>query len=59
MAILCVAGFGPARADITAVLPAAGGTVGSEITLMGSGFGDKRGKVQLGTEACKIFSWSE
>ena len=58
-AILCVAGFGPARADITAVLPVEGGTVGTEITLMGSGFGDKRGKVQLGTEECKIFSWGD
>ena len=58
-AILCVAGFGPARADITAVLPVEGGTVGTEITLMGSGFGDKRGKVQLGTEECKILSWSD
>ena len=29
------------------------------MTLMGSGFGDKRGKVQLGSEACKILSWGD
>jgi hypothetical protein len=58
-AMLCVAGFGPARADITAVLPVAGGTVGTLMTLMGSGFGNQRGTVQLGTERCQILSWAD
>jgi hypothetical protein len=57
--MLCVAGFGPARADITAVLPAEGGTVGTLMTLMGSGFGDQRGNVRLGTTLCKILSWGD
>ena len=41
------------------VNPVEGGTIGTLITMMGSGFGDKRGKVQLGTEACKILSWGD
>ena len=58
-ALLCVAGFGPARAEIAAVLPAAGGTVDTEMVLVGSGFGDKRGEVLLGTERCTIVEWSD
>jgi hypothetical protein len=57
--MLCVAGFGPARADLTAVLPVEGGTVGTLMTLMGSGFGAQRGTVQLGTERCQILSWAD
>ncbi len=58
-AMLCVAGLGPARADITAVLPPEGGTVGTLMTLMGSGFGQQRGNVRLGTKLCKILSWGD
>ena len=58
-ALLCVAGFGPARAEIAAVLPAAGGTVDTEMVLVGSGFGDQRGEVLLGTERCTIVEWSD
>ena len=36
-----------------------GGTVGTEITFTGSGFGAKKGKVLLGTVGLKILSWSE
>ena len=48
----------PSYATITALTPPEG-TVGTEFTITGTGFGDKRGKVDLGEENCKIVSWSE
>ena len=48
----------PVPADISTVNPAEG-TIGSEFTITGSGFGEKRGKVRLGDERCKILSWSD
>ena len=35
------------------------GTVGTEVTISGSGFGEKTGEVQLGGERCKVLSWSD
>jgi hypothetical protein len=34
------------------------GTVGTELTLSGSGFGEKRGEVLIGPEKCKVLAWS-
>ena len=46
------------EAVITGVSPVAG-TVGTEVTLSGSGFGEKRGEVLLGAEKCKVQAWSD
>ena len=35
------------------------GTVGTEITITGSGFGDAKGKVLIGTVAAKVTSWTD
>jgi predicted outer membrane repeat protein len=34
------------------------GTVGTEITVIGNGFGDAKGKVLIGTVAAKVTSWT-
>ena len=34
------------------------GTVGTEITVIGAGFGDAKGKVLIGTVAAKVTSWT-
>jgi hypothetical protein len=57
-AVLCLAGIVPTYADIAFINPVEG-TIGTLITINGSGFGDKRGKVQLGTEGCQILSWGD
>ena len=45
-------------ADIAAVTPWEG-TVGAQATITGTGFGEKRGEVLLGTEKCKLLVWSD
>lgn len=35
------------------------GTVGTQVTITGSGFGDKQGEVLLGEEKCKVLAWSD
>ncbi len=35
------------------------GTVGTELTITGEGFGTKRGRVYIGGVACKVLSWSD
>ncbi len=35
------------------------GTVGTEVTITGTGFGDKQGEVLLGTEKSKLLAWSD
>src|SRR5574341_358173 len=47
-----------AHAGISGVSPAEG-TVGTQLTLSGSGFGEKRGEVLLGPEKCKVLTWSD
>jgi hypothetical protein len=53
----CLVGMAHAYAAINVVTPAEG-TVGSEFIIYGSNFGDKRGKVDLGEESCKVLFWS-
>jgi hypothetical protein len=60
-ALVCfvfLAFLSPARGDISTIYPTEG-TVGTIFTLYGSGFGEKRGKVLLGTEKCKVLDWSD
>ena len=47
-----------AAAGISGVSPQEG-TVGTEVTLAGSGFGEKSGQVQLGENLCRVTSWSD
>ena len=47
-----------AQGGITDVSPAEG-TVGTQVTITGSGFGEKQGEVLLGTEKCKVLAWSD
>ena len=35
------------------------GTIGTELTISGSGFGDKKGKILIGKAATKIITWSD
>jgi len=46
------------QAGISTVTPLEG-TVGTVITILGSGFGQKTGDVMLDAEKCKVLSWSE
>ena len=50
--------MGVAAAGITGVSPAEG-TLGTEVTITGSGFGEKTGEVLLGGEKCKVLDWSD
>ncbi|WP_319642263.1 IPT/TIG domain-containing protein [Methanovulcanius yangii] len=50
--------MGVAAAGITGVSPAEG-TLGTEVTITGSGFGGKTGEVLLGDEKCKVLDWSD
>jgi hypothetical protein len=47
-----------ARGEISAIHPAEG-TVGTQFTLSGSGFGTKQGEVLVGAERCKVLVWSD
>jgi hypothetical protein len=47
-----------AQEDITGISPAEG-TVGTQVTITGAGFGDKHGEVLLGTEKSKVLAWSD
>jgi hypothetical protein len=47
-----------AAAGISDVSPK-DGTVGTAVTISGSGFGAKAGQVQLGDEPCKVVTWSD
>jgi hypothetical protein len=47
-----------AQATISGVNPAEG-TVGSQVTITGSGFGEKHGEVLLGEEKSKVLAWSD
>jgi hypothetical protein len=47
-----------AQAAISGVNPQEG-TVGTQVTLSGSGFGCKDGEVLLGAEKCKVLAWSD
>lgn len=44
--------------EASPVIPDAG-TVGTEISITGSGFGTKKGKVYIGTKALKILAWDD
>lgn len=51
--------------DVTAMFNVIGalsidtGTIGTQISIAGSGFGDKKGKVLVGDTAAKIITWSD
>jgi hypothetical protein len=47
-----------AHADISAISPTEG-TVGTQVTVSGSGFGEKQGAVMVGSEKCKILAWTD
>jgi hypothetical protein len=47
-----------AQAGISGVNPQEG-TVGTQVTITGSGFGEKHGEVLLGEEKCKVLAWSD
>ncbi len=47
-----------ADAEVSAISPTRG-TVGTEITIVGSAFGFPKGDVLLGQEKCKVLTWSE
>ena len=47
-----------AQGGITGISPAEG-TVGTQVTISGSGFGDKQEEVLLGEEKCKVQEWSD
>jgi IPT/TIG domain-containing protein len=47
-----------AHADISALSPPEG-TVGTQLTLSGSGFGQKEGKILVGEATCKVLAWSD
>ena len=47
-----------AQAGISDLNPAMG-TVGSQITISGAGFGAKHGEVLIGKEKCKVLEWSD
>ncbi|WFN34389.1 IPT/TIG domain-containing protein [Methanogenium sp. S4BF] len=49
---------GVAAAGISDVSPSEG-TVGTELTITGSGFGDKRGEVLLGDDKLQVVDWSD
>lgn len=59
LAVLVGGSANPAQAQgsVLGVFPRMG-TVGTEITLTGSGFGWKQGEVLLGAEKCKVLTWS-
>ena len=56
--MLCLLWLVSVYADILELLPAEG-TVGDRFLVIGSSFGNKRGKIQMGTENCKVISWSD
>jgi hypothetical protein len=60
VAILLLSLVSPAQAQaaISGVNPQEG-TVGTEVTLSGSGFGWKQGEVLLGAEKCRVLAWSD
>jgi len=35
------------------------GTIGTELTINGSNFGEKKGKVTIGTSKCKVIEWTD
>jgi hypothetical protein len=47
-----------AQAAISGLNPMEG-TVGTQVTITGSGFGEKHGEVLLGEEKCKLLEWSD
>jgi hypothetical protein len=47
-----------AQGGITGISPQEG-TVGTQVTITGAGFGDKQGEVLLGTEKSKVLAWSD
>ena len=47
-----------AQGGIEGVNPSEG-TVGTEVTISGSGFGEKQGTVLLGEEKCRVLAWSD
>ncbi len=56
-----MAGFvSPANAQrgITTIYPLEG-TVGTEVTIYGAGFGAKQGEVLIGEDKCKVQEWSD
>jgi IPT/TIG domain len=60
-ALVCfvfLAFLSPAQGDISTIYPSEG-TLGTKFTVYGSGFGEKRGKVLLGNEKCKVLDWRD
>jgi len=49
----------PAQAGGISQVSPAEGTVGTQLTLSGSGFGQKHGEVLIGAVKCKILDWSD
>ena len=52
------AGVAKAQGGITGVSPEEG-TVGTQVTITGAGFGDQHGEVLLGDEKSKVLDWSD
>jgi hypothetical protein len=49
----------PVRGRISFAMTPTEGTIGTEVVLTGTNFGDKTGKVLIGKKALKILEWSE
>jgi len=58
---ILMAGFvSPANAQMGIVgINPVEGTVGTEVTVYGAGFGAKQGEVLIGEEKCKVLGWSD
>lgn len=58
---ILMAGFvSPANAQMSIVgINPVEGTVGTEVTVYGAGFGVKQGEVLIGVEKCKVLEWSD
>lgn len=52
------AGAARAQGGISDVSPVEG-TVGTQVTITGSDFGEKLGEVLIGSEKCKVLAWSD
>jgi len=58
--VVLLLGFAsPAQAGGISDVSPAEGTVGTEVTLSGSGFGQKHGTVMIGAEKCKVLEWDD
>ncbi len=58
MGVVLLALSSAASASISAVTPQEG-TIGTALTITGSGFGEKKGAVALGKKSCQVLTWSD